>query len=296
VLCTEIIEYPLIIVFYTYMYLQMLQADKADNDIAIYEFDIEVELLCRLDHPRIIRVLGAGRVPRPFIVLERLKDISEYLDLNPPSDARKTFFQKKTLPMTEVLQIAKDIADALHYCHTLVHKDAMIIHRDLKPENLGMTSDKKVKLFDFGLCRCVRRTKEEDDVYNMTGNTGSLRYMAPEVVLNEPYNEKVDVYSFAMVVWAVAKGKPPFRGFDREGHRTRVVEAGERPKLEKSWPRDFCDLLVACWHQDSTQRPTFSVISGHLAQILEDLGKGSSSSGLSLFKKMSLGGFPSLRK
>ena len=45
--------------------------------------------------------------------------------------------------------------------------------------------------------------------------------MAPEVVLNQPYTEKVDVYSFAVVIWTVARNKPPFRGYVRAKHRTR---------------------------------------------------------------------------
>jgi serine/threonine protein kinase len=129
--------------------IKMLQADKADNNIAQYEFDIEAELLSRMDHPRVIRSLGSGKVPRPFIVLERLRDASKFLDLNPTDDADKQqlrMFQSAPprtpqLTFPEVLQIAKDLADALHYCHSEVHPDAMIIHRDLKPENLGLTGE-----------------------------------------------------------------------------------------------------------------------------------------------------------
>ena len=49
----------------------------------------------------------------------------------------------------------------------------------------------------------------------MTGNTGSLRYMAPEVALKKPYNEKADVYSFAIMLWQMARDKVPFKGMTR---------------------------------------------------------------------------------
>ena len=278
--------------------IKMLQADKADNAIAQYEFDIEAELLSRMDHPRVIRSLGSGKVPRPFIILERLKDASSFLDLNPAADDQRDarqirLFQapstKPALSLPQVLHVARDLADALNYCHSGLSKDAMIIHRDLKPENLGLTVDNRAKLFDFGLCRCVKKRRSEDDTYEMTGNTGSLRYMAPEVVLNKPYTEKVDVYSFAMVIWALARGKPPFKGFDRDMHRIRVVESGERPKLERSWPREFCDLLVACWQKTPHQRPSFATIYDHLNQMIEGGGKDRSAAGRaqSLFKKIS---------
>ncbi|CAN0005912.1 unnamed protein product [Discosporangium mesarthrocarpum] len=69
----------------------------------------------------------------------------------------------------------------------------MILHRDLKPKNIGISrKGGHVKLFDLGLARIL---KEEDKLesgnYKLTGETGSQRYMAPEVFLREPYNEKV---------------------------------------------------------------------------------------------------------
>jgi serine/threonine protein kinase len=59
--------------------------------------------------------------------------------------------------------------------------------------------------------------------YDFVGNTGSLRFMAPEVALGKAYNEKVDVYSFAVIVWSIATNKAPFKGYDRSMHRSRVV-------------------------------------------------------------------------
>jgi serine/threonine protein kinase len=84
--------------------------------------------------------------------------------------------------------------------------------------------------------------------------------MAPEVVLNLPYTEKVDVYSYAMVVWTVARNKPTFMGFDRMMHRKQVVINNERPKFEKGWPTEFCELLTACWSPDPTKRPGFAEV------------------------------------
>ena len=168
-------------------------------------------MLCILLHfPHTLCVyfilLGAGTKPRPYIILERLRDLNVMLGLNNP-DSGTSFMSRSTFTLQEVLKIAKDLADALDYIHTQVHRDAMIIHRDLKPENLGLSADGRLKLFDFGLCRCVQKRTSESDAYEMTGNTGSLRYMAPEVVLNRGYNEKVDVFSFAVVMWTIAREK-----------------------------------------------------------------------------------------
>ena len=88
---------------------------------------------------------------------------------------------------------------------------------DLKPDNVGFTSDGTLKLFDFGLCTCVKTHSDPNDVYEMTGNTGSLRYMAPEVALRKPYNEKVDVYSYGIMVWQMARDRVPFKGLSKTG-------------------------------------------------------------------------------
>ena len=76
-------------------------------------------------------------------------------------------------------------------------------------------------LFDFGLAKLIPRAAGPDDApVEMTGKTGSARYMAPEVALSRPYNEKADVHSFAMILYQVLRpalstyllGRPSFQG------------------------------------------------------------------------------------
>ena len=153
--------------------IKMLQVEKATNSVALNEFQVEVELLSRMNHRNVIRVLGAGKKPRPFIIIERLRCLNVMLGLDNAEGSAASFVGRQTATFTlmEVLRIAKDLADGLDYCHNTMDRDAMIIHRDLKPENLGLSADGRLKLFDFGLCRCVRKRRNQDDVYEMTGNT-----------------------------------------------------------------------------------------------------------------------------
>ena len=174
--------------------VKMLRVEKAGNKVAWGEFQVECELLSRIDHPNIVKLLGYGFAPRPFLILEKLRDISVMLNISQTEEVRPSIFHRRVFSYVEVLRLAKDLADAIKYLHSEVHPNAMIIHRDLKPENLGLTADGRLKLFDFGLCRCVRKRTTSDETYKMSGNTGSLRYMAPEVVRTLPYNETVDAY------------------------------------------------------------------------------------------------------
>jgi serine/threonine protein kinase len=261
----------------------MIQFEKADHRMAHIEFEIESQALSRIDHPNVVRMLGCGSYPRPYVILEKLKDISLMLDLR---DSR-TLFRKRVFSYPELLLVAIDLADALDYLHSRIHPDMMIIHRDLKPENLGLTADGKIKLIDFGLCRYVRKRSSLTETYKMTGNTGSIRYMAPEVVLEKPYTEKVDVFSFAVTIWAMGCNKLPYRELDRVSHKSRVVLNGERPKLDRSWPKEFCDLIKDCWHQDFTKRPAFSEVKDRLVVMSNELAtKSSVGSQLSFVSRM----------
>lgn len=147
---------------------------------------------------------------------------------------------------------------------------SFLVFIDLKPDNVGFTLDGVLKLFDFGLCTCVRKKTFDSESYEMTGNTGSLRYMAPEVASRRPYNEKADVYSFGIMAWQMARDRVPFKGMNREDFMKIVVVGGERPALDKTWPQGFSNLLTLCWHNDPNMRPSFGQVKYELNQLIED--------------------------
>lgn len=80
------------------------------------------------------------------------------------------------------------------------------------------------------------------------------------------------MYSFGIMVWQMARDRVPFKGLSREDFMTHVVTAGERPKLDKSWPTGFSNLLTASWHSDPQLRPSFTVIVSQLEKLSEDQG------------------------
>ncbi|KAJ1434057.1 kinase-like domain-containing protein [Ochromonadaceae sp. CCMP2298] len=112
----------------------------------------------------------------------------------------------------------------------------------------------------------------------MTGYTGSLRYMAPEVALREPYTEKVDVYSYGIMLWQMARDRLPFTGLGKTGFMQEVVRGGIRPKLDKNWPPGFTNLLTSCWQRDPENRPSFSMLIIDLNKLVgEVMDKGTAS-------------------
>ena len=105
----------------------------------------------------------------------------------------------------------------------------------------------------------------------MSGKTGSLRYMAPEVVNKQPYNYKVDVYSFGIVFWEILSGKKAFLGIPEEQFLSLVVAGNKRLSMNKTWPIKVIDMMEKCWDVDMTRRPTFSKIIQVLDEVLVDL-------------------------
>jgi len=117
-----------------------------------------------------------------------------------------------------------------------------------------------VKIFDFGLAKELIESERipENGLYrNMTGFTGAVRYMAPEVGLREPYNLKADVYSWAMLMWYFLALEPPMGMYTPKMFIEKVFKLGYRPAVKETWPRGVAKLLKRCWTDVIDDRPTF---------------------------------------
>jgi len=166
--------------------------------------------------------------------------------------------------MTETLRMASEIAAALAYLHS-----ERIIYRDLKPDNVGLDLEGKCKIFDFGLARRLPSAsqKKRNDTYQMTGKSGSLILMAPEVFKGEPYNEKADVYSFAMLLWNMLALDLPYLDFiKKRAFETKVMGQGMRPDVQGTWPKHAQILLQRAWAQDYAKRPSMKEICSMLKE------------------------------
>ena len=108
--------------------------------------------------------------------------------------------------------------------------------------------------------RITNTDKSDDELYNLTGNTGSLRYMAPEVAKNMPYSLSVDAYSFGVLFWQLCALSVPYSGYSCKMHADLVVGKGYRPMLDASWPDSWSDLMSQCWAADHRSRPSFDHI------------------------------------
>ncbi|KAG5184473.1 kinase-like domain-containing protein [Tribonema minus] len=168
-----------------------------------------------------------------------------------------------------MLERALEMAEAMEYMHYgLCGGATVVLHRDLKPDNVGFAADGTLKLFDFGLARCQRRAENNTARYSMTGNTGTVRYMPPEVARGQCYNEKVDVYSFGLMLWEMLQYRRVFSGISVREFYADVLVGGRRPTPDPSWSPELVALMKGCWSVDCNKRPCFKSIVATLRSVL----------------------------
>lgn len=231
----------------------------------IIDLAVESRFLAVIKHPNIIKMRGCsdGNAYDPgfFVVLDRLyvtltmkivgwkKETDKTKGLGKIMDMKG---KKKHKVWFDRLVVVYDLSTALEYLHK-----QNVMYRDLKPDNIGFDVRGDVKLFDFGLAREIPNTgKLANDTYQLSGKTGSLRYMAPEVAKEQPYNETVDVYSLAILAWQIFEMDTPYKGYSIAMHNNLVIEKGGRPKLNPKWGENLCTWLKKAWSEKISDRPS----------------------------------------
>jgi serine/threonine protein kinase len=217
------------------------------------EFAQEVYIMRKVRHKNVVQFIGAcTKPPNLCIVTEYMSGGSVYDYLHK---------HKGVFKLPALIGVAMDVSKGMSYLH-----QNNIIHRDLKTANLLMDENGTVKVADFG----VARVKAQSGV--MTAETGTYRWMAPEVIEHKPYDHKADVFSFGILLWELLTGKIPYEYLTPLQAAVGVVQKGLRPTIPKHTHAKLSELLQKCWQQDPALRPDFSEILETLQRIAEEVG------------------------
>jgi phosphonate transport system substrate-binding protein len=159
----------------------------------IQRFQNEAKHMAKLSHPNIVKVTDYGTYQEaPYFVMEYL----------PGGTLRK--YQGKTMPYRQAVQLLLPIASALAYAHS-----KGIIHHDVKPGNILITKDGSPMLSDFGVAK-VMNSDETQGLTATGAGIGAPGYMAPEQILGEKIDQRVDVYAMGVILYELLTGKKPF--------------------------------------------------------------------------------------
>ncbi|XP_061944361.1 U-box domain-containing protein 33-like [Populus nigra] len=211
------------------------------------EFQKEVQVLGKLQHPHLVTLLGA--CPEAWSL------VYEYL---PNGSLQDRLFQKNNIaPLTWKIRtrIIAEISSALCFLHS--SKPEKIVHGDLKPQNILLNSELSCKICEFGICRLVT----EDSLYQpsfhwRTIPKGSFPYTDPEFQRIGVLTPKSDIYAFGVIILQLLTGKPP-AGLVGEVRRTRKLASILDPSAE--WPmivaRRLVDLALQFCELSSRGRP-----------------------------------------
>jgi len=262
--------------------VKKLRTDLDDESLkkGAQDLALEANILANLDHPNIINLRAVSSADplsaNYFLILDRLYNTLDTqcklwaMKMRVDNRISNLIIFKKgnaTNLLLERLTVAHSIAMALDHMHS-----QRIMHRDLAPYNIGFDIEGKVKLFDFGLAKVLDPSKElEDGNYKLTGFTGSLRFMAPEIAKCQPYNFSADVFSFGVLLWYIMSCAIPYQSFTVQMYMKDVVKSGYRPKMKKGWTKDIKKVIDKCWSSDSRERPNMSKILPSLKKCIMEL-------------------------
>ncbi|CAA7043158.1 unnamed protein product [Microthlaspi erraticum] len=229
-----------------------------DQDVtgeALEEFRSEVRIMKKLRHPNIVLFMGAvTRPPNLSIITEFLPRGSLYRLIHRPNNQ---------LDERRRLRMALDAARGMNYLHSC---SPMIVHRDLKSPNLLVDKNWVVKVCDFGLSRMKHST-----YLSSKSTAGTAEWMAPEVLRNEPADEKCDVYSYGVILWELFTLQQPWGKMNPMQVVGAVGFQHRRLDIPDFVDPAIADLISKCWQTDSKLRPSFAEIMASLKRLQKPL-------------------------
>lgn len=237
------------------------------NEANAAVFKRERQILARLEHPNIARLLDGGTTEGgvPFLVME-------YVDGLPLT----TYCERNNLNIDKRLRLFLDICGAVAFAHR-----KLVIHRDLKPNNILVTAEGVPKLLDFGIAKLVQPDPEETaEAVTIGAGVLTPEYASPEQVLGGEITTASDVYSLGVVLYELMTGERPFSMRNRSlPEIIEAVEKGEatppsvtaqhndEPKLARLLAGDLDAIVLKALAKEPGER------YGTVEELSEDLGR-----------------------
>ncbi|MCI0491093.1 MAG: UvrD-helicase domain-containing protein [Blastocatellia bacterium] len=252
--------------------LKVLPPDSVSREDRRQRFLQEARAASNLTHPHILTIYEVGEVEgTPFIAMEYIQ-----------GDTLRRRIQSRKFSITDALSIAIQIADGLAKAH-----EHGIVHRDLKPENLMISRDGYAKILDFGLAKLTRRNqtlaaasdeKTQIQVKTRAGTImGTINYMSPEQILGRRIDHRSDIFSFGIVLYEMATGRPPFAAENDVDTMHAILHEEAKPlhEVKTGLPRDLQPIVDRALAKEARKRyQSIRELASDLKQLKLDLELG----------------------
>ena len=200
-----------------------LDLEESLEDIA-QTVSKEVAIYKNLNHPNIINYFTS------FVENESLYIVMELIEGQPLSDYISSLKEKgQRLVEGQIWRLCIEMCAGLRYLHI----DKKVVHRDFTPPNIMITKDNHVKIADFGLAK-QRGNQSSSQTHAFAG---TILYSSPEMVRNQPFTEKADIWSLGVVLYELTTLKQPFTGENPLAIARKIVEE-DYPRLQPG--ESFC--------------------------------------------------------
>jgi len=211
---------------------------SADEDAAILS---EVAIMANMKHQNIVKVIDFFEENGHYLI------VLEYLE---GGDLFDRIGRRKVYNENDARKCSAILLDAINYCHS-----NSIAHLDLKPQNLVLSSkddDNQIKLVDFGFSQRVFGSN------SLTRYYGTPGFVAPEIILHEPYDERADMWSVGVIIYVLLSGELPFSGINKYQLYKNALE-GKVEFKGSSWnniSQDAKNLILGLLDKDPNTRLT----------------------------------------
>ncbi len=239
--------------------IKVVPADETTPPQFLERFDLEMELLARVDHPHVIRVYDTGVLeptepghsPLRYAVLEHIDgcDLENYV------------YQHGVVPVPLAAEWGRQLATGLAAAHA--HN---LVHRDFKPSNVLVTGNRRAKVSDLGLARHFASVNTP-----RPGIVGSIEFMAPEQTADAAtVGPAADVYALGATLFWALTGQLPFAKSANSKEALSQIRTATPRRLrtvDPQLPAELDEMLARMMSRDPSARPTATDVSGWLATL-----------------------------
>jgi tetratricopeptide (TPR) repeat protein len=213
---------------------KVLPEGLRNNPNALKNFLREAKAAAQLNHPSIVTIYDAGESEHGFYLAMELVD---------GTTLKEVLRHRGAVAPGGVIYILRHMAEALAYAH-----GKKVVHRDIKTANTMWTTDRQVKIMDFGLAKLMEEVRNATTMIS-----GTPFYMSPEQTLGRNVDHRTDLYSLGVMIFELATGQLPFRKGNVPYHHVHTPPPNPR-ELKPELPEALAQLILKCLEKDPAAR------------------------------------------